>query len=194
KPGSDGKVSRTCQIATHLRAGIAAPCTVQQVPTQCLFRVSSGSVPYLPAKSGTPQTRDGFAAAPKMAAMCHADIAHLPHECERGPHVRRPSYVEEGRLAPALAFLDRAHGRADYLKHGIRLRYHGNVRRRHFGRGGFHAYRDKALQIRVNRLVLIGEDIPGRLGLPRRTVDLLVEEVCHWRALCRIHHLLLRLG
>jgi hypothetical protein len=31
------------------------------------------------------------------------------------------------RLAPALAFLDRAHGHADYLKHGIRLRQHWNV-------------------------------------------------------------------
>src|SRR5262245_13826812 len=33
------------------------------------------------------------------------------------------SYVEERmRLAPVLVFLDRAHGRADYFKHGIRLR------------------------------------------------------------------------
>ena len=50
------------------------------------------------------------------------------------------------------------------------------------------------LQIRGNRLVLGGEDIPARLGVPRCALDLLVEEVCHRRRLRRIHQLLFRLG
>jgi hypothetical protein len=68
------------------------------------------------------------------------------------------------------------------------------MRRRDFGRGSLHSLRDKTLQIGVNRLILVGEDIPARLGLPRRTLDLLVEEVRHWHPLRCIHQLLLRLG
>src|SRR5262249_15704545 len=40
------------------------------------------------------------------------------------------------------------------------------------------ALRAKTLQIGGNRLVLRGEDIPARLGVPRCALDLLVEEVC----------------
>jgi hypothetical protein len=35
------------------------------------FGVMNGSVPHLLRRSAVPQTRDGFAAAPKRSAICH---------------------------------------------------------------------------------------------------------------------------
>src|SRR5215469_4828282 len=98
------------------------------------------------------------------------------------------------RAAIALARRDRARGLADHIEHHVRLRQHGHMARRDLGRGGFHAFRNEALQIGMNRVVLGGEDIPARLCLPRRTFDLLIEQVRHRRPLCRMHQLLLRLG
>ena len=62
-------------------------------------------------------------------------------------------------------------------------------------RGRVHAFRQKALKIRMHGLVLLSEDVPARLRLPSNLVELLLlEQVGCGRVMGRPDQLLLLLG
>src|SRR5439155_20061760 len=120
---------------------------------------------------------------------------------------RTPSCQQEGEAAangipfaremslvrPTL--LNRGSGLANDLDDNVRLGEHGDVAAVGLDRGRVHAFRQKALKIRMHRLVLLSEDVPARLRLPGNLVELLLlEQVGSGWVVGRPDQLLLLLG
>ena len=85
-------------------------------------------------------------------------------------------------------------GGADNIDDEVGLRQHCDVTAVDSMSGRTHALRYEALQIGVDCLVLRGQNVPARFGLPGRAFHFLVEEVSSRRVVRRPDDLLLLLG
>ena len=65
---------------------------------------------------------------------------------------------------------------SDHVDDNVRVGKHDDVAAVGLDRGRVHAFRQKALKIRMHRLVLLSEDVPARLRLPGNLVELLLLE------------------
>src|SRR5260370_26168221 len=93
-----------------------------------------------------------------------------------------------------LCGLNRLRGGADNIDDEVGVRQHCDVTAVDSMSGRTHALRYEALQIGVDCLVLRGQNVPARFGLPGRAYHFLVEEVRSRRIVRRPDDLLLLLG
>src|SRR5215472_970567 len=66
-------------------------------------------------------------------------------------------------------------GRTNHVDYNLWIGQHRDVATFDFTNRGAHAFRDKALQLRLDSVVLRGHDVPARLGLPGDAVRVLRE-------------------
>jgi hypothetical protein len=84
-----------------------------------------------------------------------------------------------------LSGLNRVRGGADYVEHEVGLGEHWDMATLDLIGGGAHPFGNETFQIGVHSAVVLSHDIPARLGSPRGSFELLVEEVRVWHALGR---------
>src|SRR5262249_16499984 len=65
----------------------------------------------------------------------------------------------------------------DHVEDDVGVRQHRNVAARDFNRGRAHALGYETLEFRVYRAVVLGHDVPARLGSPCSCIDLAIEQV-----------------
>src|SRR5260370_34123644 len=82
-------------------------------------------------------------------------------------------------------------GGADNIDDEVRVRQHRDVAAVDTVGGCIHTLRHEAFQIRVNRAVVVGDDVPTRLRLPGDARGIPAEQVGSRRIMCRPDHLLL---
>src|SRR5215813_4110388 len=85
-------------------------------------------------------------------------------------------------------------GSTNHVDHERWVRQHRDVATLDLTNRGVHSFRDKALQLRLDRAVLRGYDVPARFGLPGHAGRILVEEFRRWREMRTPDDLLLLLG
>src|SRR5215472_14470150 len=90
--------------------------------------------------------------------------------------------------------LYRDRGFSDHIKHEVRLGQHRYVAAIGLEGRCAHTLRDETLQLGLDSAVLSSYDVPTRLGFPRSTFHLLLEQICYRRALSSPDQLLLFLG
>jgi hypothetical protein len=84
-----------------------------------------------------------------------------------------------------LSGLNRVRGGADYVEHEVGLGEHWDMATLDLIGGGAHPFGNETFQIGVHSAVVLSHDIPARVGSPRGSFELLVEEVRVWHALGR---------
>src|SRR5215468_9162041 len=85
-------------------------------------------------------------------------------------------------------------GSTNHVDHELWVRQHRDVATLDLTNRGAHAFRDKALQLRLDSAVFRGDDVPARFGLPGHAGRILVEEFRRWREMRPPDDLLLLLG
>jgi len=104
-----------------------------------------------------------------------------------------PFEKEMSLVRPTL--LNRGSGLANDVDDNVRLGKHDDVAAVGLDRVRVDAFRQEMLKIRMHRLVLLSEDVPARLRLPRNLVEsLLLEQVGSGWVVGRPDQLLLLLG
>src|SRR5262252_1227038 len=93
-----------------------------------------------------------------------------------------------------LILLNRGRGFSDHIQHKARLGQHRYVAAIGLEGCCCHTLRDETLQLGLDSAVLSSYDVPTRLGFPRSTFHLLLEQICYRRALGGPDELLLFLG
>ena len=83
---------------------------------------------------------------------------------------------------------------SDYIDHGLRLRQHHHVAACDLGCRGAHALSEEALTVRLYGAIVLGDDVPARLRLPRGSSRFRREQVWSRHALGRPNQLLVLLG
>src|ERR1700685_3459571 len=73
--------------------------------------------------------------------------------------------------------LDAADGVADDVDHEVGVGQHGDVAAVDVVGGGVHALGAEALQLGVDGVVVVGDDVPARLGLPGDAVGFGAEQL-----------------